>query len=425
MSRPGHRLRTRALLAAAMAAALAGASTIAAGCAPKNSGTGGGELPSPREAARLPLSDFAPSPSGPGLGAELVFERDGAALLAGTGGDALTLPPGARAVVRWIGLTPGLVADLAFAAPPAGAVPAGTADGVTLAIDPSSATRWDFAAAGETSAAIDPNAWSADGVLLLAARNDASVGVTLRLALDFAPGTAFPSWEPAASFPVQTLPEPSGIDHDPKRRTLWVVSDTGDLARVDPDTGEVIAAAALGGDLEAVRWVPGLDLLLVADEASDTLHVVAPETLETLATATLVFGSAVTPVPESGGNGIEGLAVTGVTGRTVHLLLANQNDPHALFRAELALPDPITGALAATVLSAHPLPAVNLSEVVFDWGSRRVFRLNGYTAPAAALVESDGSLTFELANFSSEGAAIAGAHLFTAHDLGGLARYEP
>lgn len=89
------------------------------------------------------------------------------------------------------------------------------------------------------------------------------------------------------------------------------------------------------------------------------------------------------PVPTAGGDGIEGLAITGVTGLTVHLLLANQNHPHAPYEADLTLPDPITGALSATLTAAHPQPAVNLSEVMLEWGSRRLLVLH-WRGPARA-----------------------------------------
>src|SRR5687768_10623600 len=63
------------------------------------------DLLSPRAAARLPVSNFAPGMTGPGLGAELVHARNATltgttlTLSAATDGDSL-------AIVRWLGITP-------------------------------------------------------------------------------------------------------------------------------------------------------------------------------------------------------------------------------------------------------------------------------------------------------------------------------
>lgn len=389
-------------------AALALSTFVAAtGCTPSRDG-GASDLPSPRAAAELPLSDFAPSATGPGLGAELVFTR-GASL----SGDSLTLDAEnvdgpSLAIVRWLGITPGLVSDVAFTTPPSG---------VELATASSGAGRWSFE---ETAPALD--AWEEDGVLLLAARNASSSAATIDLALTFAIPASLPDWQPADNFPVPELPEPSGIDYDFKRDRLWVVEDGGRLGRVDPDGGAVEAFVELGGDLEAVRWVPGLDVLLAVNEVTSEILAISPESMAILATASLVFSSNATPSPTTGGDGIEGLAVTGLTDRTVHLVLANQNDPHCLYVADLTLPDPIAGTLTATVLAAYPQPAENLSEVMLDWGSRRLFNLHGYGNDR--LVPLD-PLFIEMSEssalpFSAEGGSLREGSLVTTQDLGGI-----
>ena len=177
-------------------------------------------------------------------------------------------------------------------------------------------------------------------------------------------------------------------------------------------------------DLEAVRWVPGLDVLLVTNETTDQLLVVSPDSLELLATASLVFTSGLTPVPIAGGDGMEGLAVTGVTDRTVHLVLANQNDPHCLYVAELTLPNPVSGALTATVLAAYPQPAFNLSDVMLDWGSRRLFNVHGYGNDRLVRLDTFFSETSEAVALplSTEGATLLGSEIWASQDLGGIMR---
>ena len=402
------RLHRYAVVAAALLAASA--------CAPAKPANG--DLPSPKAAAALPLSDFVPSASGPGLGAELVFSR-GATL----DGDSLTLDAAsadgaALAIVRWLGITPGLVENLAFASAPSAA-------DVELATASSRASGWAFS---ETAPPLTE--WERDGTLLVAARNAGASASTLDLALTFAIPAALPDWQPAETFPVPELPEPSGIDYDFTRDRLWVVDDGGKLGRVHPESGvveEVVDFDPLvsgPADLEAVRWVPGLDVLLLSNEASDQLLVVSPDSLELLATASLVFTSGLTPVPIAGGDGMEGLAVTGVTDRTVHLILANQNDPQCLYVADLTLPNPVTGSLTTTVLAAHPQPAINLSEVMLDWGSRRLFNVHGYggdrvTLLDALFVETMQDVSLPL---SSEGASLRRGSLLSGQDLGGTSR---
>ena len=57
-------------------------------------------------------------------------------------------------------------------------------------------------------------------------------------------------------------------------------------------------------------------------------------------------------------------------------MAANQNDPPALYTGTVAL----TGS--ANLTTFHAMPAINLGEVVMDWGSRRLFNLHGYTLPS-------------------------------------------
>ena len=106
----------------------------------------------------------------------------------------------------------------------------------------------------------------------------------------------------------------------------------------------------------------------------------------------------------------------------MHLILANQNDPHCLYLADLTLPDPIAGTLTATVLAAYPQPAVNLSEVTLDWGSRSLFNVHGYgndrvTRLDPSLVEAGNPVSLP---FSTEGVFLYRGSLFSGQDLGGI-----
>ena len=120
-----------------------------------------------------------------------------------------------------------------------------------------------------------------------------------------------------------------------------------------------------------------------------------------------------------------GLAVTGVHARTIEFVVANQNDPPALYRGSLTLPTNLTGTIPALLTAATQQPPVNLSEVTMDWGSRRLFTLHGYIDPNrltvvdSALNETQTSATFD--GVGNEGATCSpdGA-IWLANDLGGV-----
>lgn len=392
-------------------------------CTPTRHGPAS-ELPAPAILAALPLSLASVSATGPGLGPDLVFARNatfnqatGTVTLgpASASATSTTSASASLAVIRWSGLTDGLVREVSsFAISPD---PGNSQSQLLFQTASPLSERWP---AFHPEVGV-PRPAHADGRVLLAIRNEATGTRTLTLSLVTTTG-AIPAWTRAADYPVPSLVEPSGIDWDHSRQTLWVVEDGGTLCRVSPLTGEVEESRVLGGDLEAVRWIPALDLLLVTRETDDTLLVVSPETLQTISTVSLVLATNVSPAFTVGGDGFEGLAVTAVEGRTVNFLLANQNDPHCLYEATLTIPLAPPAQLTATITSASPQPAVNLSEVMIDWGSRRRFVLHGYQLPPTLVPL--GSPAIPLVEVSSEGCTIApDGTLWIANDQGGLTRY--
>lgn len=390
-------LRTRTGLVAAITAALA----VAACHADSHS-----VLPSPAALASRPMSASVTVGEGPGIGPEIVFAKDGAMLES----SSLTLAPRAIGVLRWSALERALVEVGAIELVLPAGVEASVADGNT----------WR---AGLVSHVGD------EGALLLALENHGATPVTLTPALVATIPATFPAWSTTTHHATPGLGEPSGIDYDYKRHTLWVVDDgagvdTGRLGRVNPVTGDVEVSATLGGDLEAVRWVPALDLLLISNELADELWIVEPDTLAKLAVAPLVLATNVTPFTV-GGDGFEGLAVTGVHARTIDFVVANQNDPAALYRGTLTLPATITGSIPATLTTFTAQPPVNLSEVTMDWGSRRLFNLHGYQLPnRLVLLDSalnETAVEFQAPDLGDEGACLApDGSLWLANDLGGI-----
>lgn len=381
-------------------------------CAPSPN-SGADDLPSPSALAAQPLTLQNTSPTR-GLGPDLVFSRN-ATFDPATATVTLT-SSGSLAVLRWSALTDGLTRATAFSLSPSPSG-SGTDGAVSFATASPLTPRWpDF------TSALPPPAHD-DGRVLFALRNEGAAARSFAITLTTTTG-ALPAWTRAGEFAVPSLEEPSGIDWDHSRHTLWVIEDGGTLGRVNPRTGEVERSRALGGDLEAVRWIPALDLLLITRENDDKLLVVSPETLQMISTVSLVLATNVTPVFTKGGDGFEGLAVTAVQGREVSFTLANQNDPHCLYFGTLTIPAAPRAQLTATITSATPQPRVNLSEVMIDWGTRRRFTLRGYQLPSTLLPE--GGTAIPLADVSAEGCTIApDGTLWIANDQGGIARYRP
>ena len=106
------------------------------------------------------------------------------------------------------------------------------------------------------------------------------------------------------------VPEPSGIDHDPRSGRTFVVDDGGELWVFDADF-EVLDVFHLGGDLEGVDYLPGPDQLLVAVEGDEQLLRVDPDTGAVEAALDIPRTFRGKLVMAEGGNGIESLVVVG------------------------------------------------------------------------------------------------------------------
>jgi uncharacterized protein YjiK len=74
----------------------------------------------------------------------------------------------------------------------------------------------------------------------------------------------------------QRLREPSGICYHGQRRTLFVVSDEGELAEIKTD-GTPVANWMIRGDLESIDVVPETGLLYVGIEGEDVILEFDPE----------------------------------------------------------------------------------------------------------------------------------------------------
>ncbi len=120
-----------------------------------------------------------------------------------------------------------------------------------------------------------------------------------------------PSLELMEEFPLEGVPEPSGITYIPGEDTFFVVGDEGHLAEMSPD-GELIRTVRLGNlDLEGISWDSERSCLIALAEKRNLLVYVDPGDLSILQLEEA-------PQPEAGT--FEGIAV--LPGGTV--VLVNQ-----------------------------------------------------------------------------------------------------
>ncbi len=353
-----------------------------------------------------------------GIGPEIAYSN--APISITPGGPRVTLTPATSdggpvepyVVLRWLALTRSLVRVDAL-------VIDGMSPAVEVAVGDLRRDRWTWSKPGTVPAPLVND----DGSMLVAIRRagpEVST-ITVSLAVTALP---IPAFQRDELFGTPGLAEPSAIDVDELRSTLWIASDDGVLGRADLSTATVEETIALAGDLEGVRWVPTIDMLLVLDETTGTLRVASPESA--WEPFPLASATSLSPSPTAGGNGFEGLAVTSWDGDfSASILLANQDDPHAVYRG-VARYD-----AGVSVEAGAALAPVNVSEVVWDWGSRRAFVLHGYVVPTrlvlldpVTLVE-DTSQQIVLTDLSAEGAAFSGnGDLWIANDTGGIVRYR-
>ena len=87
-----------------------------------------------------------------------------------------------------------------------------------------------------------------------------------------------PGFAPTADIDKTGIIEPSGLGYHPLRKTIFVVSDQGEILEIRLDGG-LIARASLPGDLEGITVDPGTGLLYAVIEGEDVILEVDPERL--------------------------------------------------------------------------------------------------------------------------------------------------
>ena len=87
-----------------------------------------------------------------------------------------------------------------------------------------------------------------------------------------------PGFAPTADIDKTGIIEPSGLCYHSLRKTIFVVSDQGEIVEIRLDGG-LIARASVPGDLEGITVDPGTGLLYAVIEGADVILEVDPERL--------------------------------------------------------------------------------------------------------------------------------------------------
>jgi uncharacterized protein YjiK len=178
-------------------------------------------------------------------------------------------------------------------------------------------------------------------------------------------------WKFLTDFPVENVPEPSGLCFVALSGTFFAVDDgaadrQAGVYEIDQQ-GSVLQGLKLGKDLEGVCYCPRDDRLYVADEADERVWIVEPHPLRVVSSVVIARDFGGQEVLTPGGNGFEGIEYIDSTpaGNGDYFLLLNQDDPQALLRVERSALDPSADQPVATT-TFHLLPRMNCGELWYD-----------------------------------------------------------
>lgn len=170
----------------------------------------------------------------------------------------------------------------------------------------------------------------------------------------------------------QGLPEPSGICFHPTRKTLFVVSDEGEIAEIEKD-GTPVFRLKIPGDLEGVTVNPKSGLLYLVKEGDDVILEFDPDKREI--TRSFPLNRAYRGDPdyiekrtEAFDNGIESIAFVEDTkhpeGGTFYI--GNQWDPPCIMQVLIPLESIPEKTAEAQILRVLPLKLDDPAALYYD-----------------------------------------------------------
>lgn len=223
--------------------------------------------------------------------------------------------------------------------------------------------------------------------------------------------------------------EPSGIVYDASRNSLFVIGDEGEIGEVSIE-GKLLRSKHLGGDFEGITEDPSTNMLYLAREGHEIIYEVKPEDFSITRRFTIDRTFQGDPnYLQRGGDGIEGITFVPDPSNKEggRFFAVNQYDPPVL--VELAVPVRSSREKfeTATILSARPMEAAPLSDVVWDPA------IDGFLVPSALwrkayVTDAAGRYlrSVRLPALMPEGIALLpGGKIVIAQDSGGLVLWTP
>jgi len=229
----------------------------------------------------------------------------------------------------------------------------------------------------------------------------------------------------------QGIPEPSGICYHPLRKTLFVVSDEGEVVEMQTD-GALVFRQKVPGDLEGVSVNPETGLLYIVKEGDDVILEFDPEKKEVIRAFPLNRSYNGNPEyiqkQEGYDNGIESIQFildeNHSEGGTFYL--GNQWDPPCVMEVLIPLKSCQEKVCEAHILRVLPLKMDDPAAMHFD---SRSGLLNIVSDADNILVEIDlsGKIIREYAFLgdNQEGITIdEEGYLYIAQDSGGIIKVK-
>lgn len=230
----------------------------------------------------------------------------------------------------------------------------------------------------------------------------------------------------------QELPEPSGICFHPTRKTLFVVSDEGEIAEIRTD-GSPVFRMAIPGDLEGVTVNPETGLLYLIKEGDDIILEFDPNRRELTRSFPLnrTYQGNPNYIQKLEGrfdNGIESIEFVGnkkhPEGGTFYI--GNQWDPSCIMEVQIPLKSSLEQTAEAHILRVLPLKLDDPAALFYD---SKTGLLNVVSDADNILVEIslDGKIVKEYAFLGDSQEGIARdeeGYLYIAQDIGGILKVK-
>lgn len=241
---------------------------------------------------------------------------------------------------------------------------------------------------------------------------------------------SFP-YNEVAQFDQVDVKELSGIVFHPQRKTLFAVSDRGDVVEIQTD-GVVVQQkkARQGGDFEGITCHPETGMLYVAVEGKELILELNPEFLEVTREIPInrSFKGQVLLDPE--GNGIEDIALVPSTPNDIFYLVNQSDDldgadPSIIFAVEVGEDQ---GQPTAHITNYFTVGLTDLSGLYYDSTNQHLFvTSDGHDLLLKVSLSGQVLATYPLPGTNQEGITLDEAgFLYIAQDSKkGILKFSP